>query len=428
MTSLRYALGIDLGTSGTRATVIDTSGRLIAESQVAGCPVSEPCHRGVEQSPDCWWRSVESVIHALPDLVKPKIQSVAVNGTSGTLLLCDAQGKPLTAGLMYNDARAMIQAEQIAKVAAADSAAHGASASLAKLLWLVDKNPGLPAHYALHQADWIAGCLLQSWGVSDHNNALKLGYDPVNACWPSWLTQLPVDHSLLPQVFPPGSPIGTIDPDIANRLKLSRSCQIMAGTTDSIAAFIATGAHQTGEAVTALGSTLVLKTLSPQPVFSAKFGIYSHKLGDHWLVGGASNSGGAVLAQYFSPDEIRQYSSLIHPEHDSGLDYYPLPRPGERFPIADPTLPPRIQPVPDNDSPRFLQGLLEGIARIEQQGYQQLAALGAPYPRSIFTTGGGAANRNWQKIRQRLLGCPINTPKHSEASYGSALLATWNFS
>lgn len=428
METLRYALGIDLGTSGTRATVIDATNRLIAESRVVGCPASEPCLRGVEQSPNCWWRSALSVIQALPDSVKPNIRSLAVNGTSGTLLLCDAQGKALTQGLMYNDARASSQAENVAAVAASNSGAHGASASLAKLLWLTEHNPEISARHALHQADWIAGCLMQAWGNSDHNNALKLGYDPVTECWPEWLSQLPFDRQLLPEVLAPGSSMGTIASKIANTTGLSRHCQVVAGTTDSIAAFIATGAHQTAEAVTALGSTLVLKIISPQPVFSAEFGIYSHKLGAHWLVGGASNSGGAVLAQYFSNDEIHHYSAQIDPNHCSGLDYYPLPRPGERFPIADPQLLPKIQPIPDNNPSRFLQGLLEGIARIEHQGYQKLAELGAPYPRQVVTTGGGAVNLSWQKLRQRLLGCPINTPQYSEASYGSALLANRNSS
>ena len=77
--------------------------------------------------------------------------------------------------------------------------------------------------------------------------------------------------------------------------------------------------------MTSLGSTLVLKLVSDRPVFSPAHGVYSHRLGDLWLTGGASNSGGAVLAQYFSADELRALTPLLKPDVPTGLDYYPLP-------------------------------------------------------------------------------------------------------
>ncbi|HDO34643.1 MAG TPA: carbohydrate kinase, partial [Chromatiales bacterium] len=105
-----------------------------------------------------------------------------------------------------------------------------------------------------------------------------------------------------------------------------------------------------------------------------------------------------------------------------GLGYYPLLAPGERFPIADPDLAPRLTPRPADDA-RFFQGLLEGIARIEARGYRLLAELGAPYPVSVRTVGGGARNAPWRRIRERLLGVPVPASEHEDAAYGAALLA-----
>ena len=100
----------------------------------------------------------------------------------------------------------------------------------------------------------------------------------------------------------------------------------------------------------------------------------------------------------------------------------PLVAPGERFPHNDPAWPPRLSPRPADDI-EFFQGLLEGIARIEAQGYRLLAELGAPYPATVTTVGGGARNAGWSAIRQDMLGVPLR-PAHSEqASYGAALLA-----
>ena len=75
------------------------------------------------------------------------------------------------------------------------------------------------------------------------------------------------------------------------------------------------------------------------------------------------------------------------------------------------------------DDVEFFQGLLEGIATIEQKGYERLAQLGAPFPSKIYTTGGGANNEAWTTIRSFMLGAPIIKSNQTEAAYGSALLA-----
>jgi hypothetical protein len=151
-------------------------------------------------------------------------------------------------------------------------------------------------------------------------------------------------------------------------------------------------------------------------------GVYSHRLGDHWLVGGASNSGGAVLAQFFDREAIDRYTARLQIDRPTGLDYYPLPATGERFPVNDPSLAPRLSPRPADDAV-FFQGILEGITAIEARGYALLAALGAPAPARILTTGGGAVNAGWQLMRERALGIPVIAAKQQEAAYGAALLA-----
>jgi sugar (pentulose or hexulose) kinase len=223
-------------------------------------------------------------------------------------------------------------------------------------------------------------------------------------------------------VVPAGTALGRISRTVAARLGLPADLQIVAGTTDSVAAALAASKGDTGEAVTSLGSTLALKVWCDTPVNAARYGIYSHRIGDRWLAGGASNSGGAVLRQHFNETELEQLSLGIDPEKPSGLDYYPLPTTGERFPIADPGLRPRLEPLVE-DRRQFLHGLLEGIANIERQGYRRLAELGAPYPSCVYTAGGGAINETWSAMRARLLGVPVRPARHREAAYGAARLA-----
>lgn len=414
-------LGVDVGTSGARACALDAAGVVRGEAEAAlNAPITGAATS--EQDPEDWWRGLGAVVRELAQRLGPdRIRALAVDSTSGTLVVADADGRPLRPALLYNDRRATAEAHTIAARAPAESGAHGAASSLAKLCYLENRGELAGARFALHAADWLAGRLTGRVGVADENNVLKLGYDPVDRRWPEWLGEL-VAPDLLPEVVAPGTRLGEVGPAVAAELGLAPGTAVHAGTTDSIAAFLATGAAEVGEAVTSLGSSLALKVLSERPVFAPASGIYSHRLGRRWLPGGASNSGGAVLLQHFSREALTELTPRLAPDTPTGLDYLPLPGPGERFPVSDPDLQPRLSPRPD-DPVRFLQGLLEGIAAIEVQGYRRLAELGAPYPVSVRTAGGGAANPVWTRIRGRLLGVPMVAADATEAACGAARLA-----
>jgi sugar (pentulose or hexulose) kinase len=415
-------LGIDIGTGGVRACAIDADGSIRALTAAALTPPLQHGH-AIDQDPELWWQATVSAIRKLGETVDlGRIDRIAVDGTSGTLLLVDAAGRPCSPGLMYNDARATAAAARIADVVPRESGAHGPSSALAKLLHLLGRGEARNARHAVHQADWIAGRLGGCHGISDENNALKLGYDPVARAWPAWLDQLGVARELLPKVLVPGMPFANVDPPMASAIGLPASARVAAGTTDGVAAFIATGAHRPGDAVTSLGTTLVVKMLAAQPIFAPDDGVYSHRLGNRWLVGGASNTGGAALLMHFSAQEMERMTPELRPAEPTGLDYYPLPRPGERFPIADPKLAARLTPIPAENH-IFFQALLEGIASVEADAYRHLALLGAPALRRVISIGGGAKNDAWTAIRRRILAVPVSTAEHTEACYGAALLA-----
>ncbi|MCU0970523.1 MAG: FGGY-family carbohydrate kinase [Gammaproteobacteria bacterium] len=415
-------IGIDFGTSACRACAIDGAGREIRSAARPLPPPTRPAPGWSEQSPLVWWEALRGVLADILDGLPGSPVAVAVDGTSGTLLAADSAGQPLAAALMYDDTRAAGWSARIREVAPADAPVHSASSSLAKALYLIDSLPAGSGGRLMHQADWVAGQLCGLAGVSDENNALKLGYDPVTRQWPAWLAGLGLPAGCLPRVLPAGAPIGTLSPACADRLGLPTSVLVVAGTTDGTASTLAAGAAAPGDAVTTLGTTLVLKVVSERPVYAPAYGVYSHRVGDLWHVGGASNSGGAVLRQFFADEEIARLSEEIDPDEPCGLDYYPLPRPGERFPVSDPALQPRLDPRPA-DRRRFLHGLLAGIAAIEALGYRRLAELGAPAPRSVMTAGGGAVNATWRRIRARTLGVPVCVATHTQAAYGAALLA-----
>ena len=415
-------VGIDLGTSGCRAVAIDADSEVVHSARTE-LPPARAEGNGRYQDPLLWWQSVERVLDDLFQQVEPqRVKCMSIDGTSGSVLITDADGQPLHDALLYHDQRDPVYVEHLKAMAPPDNPVLSPTSGLVKLLWLSMHVDRQSISHCLHQADWIAGKLTGCYGVSDVNNALKTGFNAEHFTWPRWMDTLPLENDWLPKVQQPGELIATVSEPIARRFNLSPETRIVSGTTDSTASFVATGASEPGDAVSVLGSTLVLKVLSPLPILSADYGVYSQRLGDLWLVGGASNSGGAVLQQHFSDEQLQAMTPKLNPEQPTGLNYYPLPAIGERFPINDPNLAPQLSPRPDDDV-TFFQGILEGIAHIEKQGYARLTELGAPQPKRVITAGGGSINDAWRQLRENLLGVPVENAQHTEAAYGCALIA-----
>ena len=411
-------LGIDFGTTGARSTIIDSQGTIHCETEHTFANAQQP------ELPSVWQNALWDLIEQIPPTIRNQVRAIALDGTSSTVMLCNTDGIPVCEPILYNDARGAAVTERLRAIAPDNHTVLSATSSLAKLLWFQDFREETAPTVFLHQADWLAFLLHGKLGISDYHNALKLGFDVDTLCYPNWLIEGIAGAATpeLPQVVAPGTPVGEVRAQVGDRFGFPRDCMICAGTTDSIAAFLASGVNLPGEAVTSLGSTLAVKLLSHTRVDDSRYGIYSHKLGDLWLVGGASNTGGAVLRHFFTDVELETYSTQIDPEQESLLDYYPLLKKGDRFPINDPNLSPRLEPRP-TDSVEFLHGLLESIARIEARGYQLLQEFGATALTKVYTAGGGAKNSVWSGIRKRYLKVPVVTPIHTAAAYGTALLA-----
>ena len=429
-------LGIDIGTSGIRGCCINENAEEISSHHIV---FNHEQTNSTQQDPNPWLIYLDTLISTISEQLTSehphyKITAISIDGTSSTLIACDKSGNALAPALMYNDQQSQQQAGGISRFAPKESAVHGASSSLAKALFLLEEYP--ETELLCHQADWLASSLTGRYGISDENNCLKLGYNSINQCWPTWLfdnelfenglfensEKTVIPKSILPEVVTPGSAIAKVKPALIKKYLLDENCMVIAGTTDSNAAVLATGANKIGDAVTSLGSTLVIKLFSDKPLFAPEYGIYSHRLNNHWLVGGASNSGGKTLLQYFTQQQLNEMTPQLKPEQPTELNYYPLPATGERFPYNDSHKKNITEPRPDDDV-IFFQALLEGIANIEADAYKKLSALGTIKPEKIFTAGGGAKNQAWGKIRERTTGIEITNAIHTEACYGSALLA-----
>ena len=422
-----YFLGIDIGTSGIRVIVINQQQQIVAQNQH---PFPDSDIKNLtagqdhfsESKAEIWWQILEALFSNLANKIDLKqVLAIAVDGTSGTILAIDKTGKPLHNALMYNDQRAISQSQRLNSICPLTDKKFLASSGLAKILWLWEHLAQDKIHHFINQADWIAGKLTGQFAVSDYNNVLKMGYDVQKKQWPEWFQQLDFPLKTLPQVKPAGQFIESIHPDMC-QYGFTEQVQIISGTTDSTAAVMASGANQIGDTITSLGSTLVTKIIADTFIEDSSTGVYSQPYGKYWLVGGSSNTGGVVLRQNFSSQQIIQLSQQIDFSHPTNLDYYPLPKTGERFPIADSHKKPLLTPRPKNNI-HYFQAILEGITTIEKQAYQILNSLGCPKPIKNYTMGGGTQNTRWMHYRQNQLAFPVILPAHQEAAYGVAKLA-----
>lgn len=441
-TSSLTTAGIDLGTSGARVSVVETDLESGCRTECFSSPVS--WREGGYDDPVEWISSVKELFRTAKSCINTStIQSICISGTSASCLVVDSSDLScIVHGPRMYDFAVPKTIARLAEHAPNRHTTLSPTSSLNKLLDWHETKPLTPSQRLLHQADYVILNFLKdkSTTYSDWHNCLKLGYDVQDLQWPTWLRQCLEASRLSIDVLPakivqPGAVIGAIDPELAEELGLSRECAITAGTTDSNAAFMASGITTAGAAVTSLGSTLAIKQLSASYVEDSTRGVYSHRFPstdqserEMWLVGGASNVGCAVLRQQmFSENELEECSMLIDPADESPLQYYPLTKTGERFPVPDAKKQPVLEPVPE-DRTAFLHGILQGISTVEREGYKALTEIGASSPTLILTAGGGSRNAIWTKMRERRLreffpGVTVTSAVNTEASFGAALLA-----
>lgn len=422
-------LGIDLGTQSVRALAVDSAGAAVA----AGAAPLTSRRDGTrhEQDPEQWWCAVTTACAgALSGRAVP-VTGVAVDATSGTILLGDSAARPLTPALMYDDGRATDEAPQVDDAGAEVWATLGyqhmqPTWALPKLLWLLRHYPavaGTAGARLYHQADVITSRLVGRPVATDASHALKSGYQLIEERWPAEvLDSLGVPRALLPDVVLPGTVLGEVCRAAAEATGIPAGTPVVAGMTDGCAAQLGAGALQVGAWNSVLGTTLVLKGVSDHLVRDPAGMVYCHRGPDGaWLPGGASSSGAGVIAHRFPGADLDALTARAA-ELPLGPVAYPLVTAGERFPFQAADAGAFVLGEPDGDAGLF-GALLLGVACVERLCLDHLDLIGAPVDGPLSFTGGGARNRYWCQLRADLLGREVRVPQQAEAAAGMAVLA-----
>ena len=421
-------IGIDIGTQSVRVVVVEEDGTVVdsASAPLSSVRSDEVRH---EQDPETWWEAVGGTAREVTGgLEGGEIGGLAICSTSGTTLLADDEGRPLTPAIMYNDGRASEEA-RIAQEAGEeiwDSLGYRISSSYAlpRLLWLLRHGHGGGASRMMHSADFVASRLAGEPVATDWSHALKTGYDLVNGRWPEEVMErLEVPGGLLPPVVRPGTRIGEVGGSASEHTGIPAGTPIRAGMTDSCAAQISAGALEEGSWNSVLGTTLALKGVTPKLLRDPGGVVYCHRHPDSgWLPGGASSTGAGIIPEMFPDADLEDLNERAACRGPSTAVFYPLASKGERFPFADPEARSFWEGEPEDEADRF-RAVLEGVAFVERLCFVHLESLGASVSGPVSSTGGGAKSRLWSQLRADVLGVPVVVPRSSEGSVGMAILA-----
>jgi len=428
-------LGVDLATATARCVALDTgTGQSVATAQ-APLPAPERSAGGVSrQRPD--YASVAfAVIASVCRQLGPearRVGALSLTGTSGTVVPCDAQGTPVADARLYDDS---------SSAAVASTVGLTGASSLGRMVSLQNEirgNGGQRHTLMLATVDVVAAALVGAVVPCDTSHALKAGIDVQRREWPrDAMSALGLDTTALPDLMPPGQLLGMVATSAAAALGLPPGVQLVAGMTDGCTAQISAAAVHPGDTMGVLGTTLVVKGVSPGQVTSPDGAVYSHlsPSGDFWP-GGASSTGAGVLDTEFAGRDLAGLDRAAADRGPSTLVRYPLARPGERFPVTDPALGSLRtgDPVDEVDAYR---AVLEGVAFVERLAVETLRRLGVSTRRHTVT-GGASRSATWNTLRATIvapamapatgsgIGAPARGVVHAPAAssaVGAAVLA-----
>lgn len=417
-------LGIDLGTQSVRVMAVTESGSI---ASVATQPLTSTRDGARhEQDPEQWWRAVVTCSRTvMAQLGHAQVKGLAIDATSGTILLIDEQLRPLTPGLMYDDGRAK---EEAALCNEAGSALWSelsykmqASWALPKLLWLA-RNGQIPAGAKLaHQNDFINARLAGRMIAADSSNSLKTGFDLIRMTWSEdVLAKLNLDRAIFPEVVLPGTKIGEV---CANETGIPEGTPIFAGMTDGCAAQIASGATTVGSWNSVVGTTLVMKGVTKELLHDPLGVVYSHRSTDGmWLPGGASSTGAGVITKEFPGADLDALNEAALQQGPTKLVVYPLAGQGERYPFSAPEAHGFMLGTPQSNEEKY-NATLQGIAFLERLAFDALRKIGAPTNGSFTISGGATKSAALNQIRADVMEREIGVPEVTEGAFGMAILA-----
>jgi xylulokinase len=436
-------LGIDVGTGGSRAVLIDSKGTVMASSTVEHIPFASPQIGWAEQDPQDWWRASSQAIRKVLKAENVKADEIAAVGLSGQMhgaVFLSESDEVLRPSIIWCDQRTEKQCldltREIGKEKLLELVSNPAlpNFTLTKMLWLRENEPEKwrQVRSVLLPKDYVRFRLTgdKATDVADASGTLML--DVKGRKWSKeLLSMLGISDSLLPALYESTEITGLISSDCAAETGLIAGTPVVAGAGDNAAGAVGTGIVRVGSVSATIGTSGVIFAVTNQPSIDLKGRIHTfcHAIPDRWHVTGVTQAAGLSFrwfrdnfASHESYDSLIKVAEEVAPGAD-GLLWTPYLM-GERTPHIDSTVRASlIGLTASHTKAHIVRAILEGVAFSLRDSIEIFKELNIPIE-TIRLSGGGARSQLWRQIQADVYGQEVETIAAEEgAAFGAALLA-----
>ena len=440
-------LGIDCGTQGTKALVLDAdSGRVLGEGSARHSLISGANGRR-EQQPSDWLAAFEQASHAALNAAGingEQILAIGVSGQQHGLVLLDEQGEVLRPAKLWCDTESTEQNQRLLDYLGGEAGslerlgvAIAPGYTVSKLLWTQEQHPDVFARIAhiLLPHDYL-NYWLSGRCCSEYGDASGTGYfDVRRRCWDTALLEH-IDPSgrlvaALPELVESGRCLGPLRPQVAQRLGLNPRALVASGGGDNMMGAIGTGNIRPGAITMSLGTSGTLYAYAEQPQVSPHPQVASFcSSSGGWLplicTMNLTNATGAI--QQLLELDLASFGALVAqaPIGAEGVLMLPFLN-GERVPALPNASASLFGMTSDNlTRANLCRAVVEGTSFGLRYGLDLLRASGIE-SRSIRLIGGGAKSPIWRQIVADIMATPLVCPRHTEAAaLGAAIQAAWS--
>ena len=438
-----YLLGVDVGTGGSRAVVLNERGQLLSSAMVEHQPFASPQLGWAEQHPDDWWRDCASAIQKVligKGIRAEEIGAVGFSGQMHGAVLLDENDQVLRPALIWCDQRTerqcrdltdKIGAEKIIELTA-NPAVTGFT--LPKLLWTRQHEPEIwrRVRSVLLPKDYVRLKLSgdKATDVADASGTLL--FDVKRREWSgAMFDAVELDRNLFPRVFESIEITGTVSAVGARETGLAAGTPVVAGAGDNAAGAIGMGIVRPGMVSATIGTSGVIFAVTDAPVLDAKGRIHTlcHAVPNQWHLTGVTQGAGLSLRWFrdnFGANDDYENLTAQAAEIPSGADgaiWLPYLM-GERTPHLDAHARAAFVGLTASHTKAHLaRAVLEGVAFSLRDSIEIFRELQIPLE-SIRLGGGGARSGLWQQIQADVYGQAVETIEAEEgAAFGAAILA-----
>ncbi|MDQ3652031.1 MAG: xylulokinase [Acidobacteriota bacterium] len=441
-------LGIDVGTGGTRAVVVDESGRVVAAAIDEHAPFASPQTGWAEQDARDWWRATAGAVRAVLAHDGVGAEEIACVGLTGQMhgsVLLDKKGEVLRPSLIWCDQRTEAQCRALTeKIGAArlielvsNPALTGFT--LPKMLWVREHEPQVWARVAkvLLPKDYVRFRLTGDYASDVADASGTLLFDVSGRRWSAeMLDESEIDQTLLPPVYESPEITGSISPEGAAATGLCNGTPVVAGAGDQAAGAVGMGIVRVGAVSATIGTSGVVFAATDRPSLDplGRVHTFCHAVPGRWHVMGVTQAAGLSLRWFRDQfgagaddgrdpyERLSEEAATVPPGAD-GVMWAPYLM-GERTPHLDPHARAALTGLAANHKrAHFIRAILEGVAFSLRDTLTIFSEMGVPVE-SIRLGGGGARSAVWRQIQADVYGQAIEIVEAEEgAAYGAALLA-----